>query len=184
MAVICSCQNNPPAQTIADSSTAKNDSLSKPPKISIEETTVQHQFLMVMKDTAGTVKETGNKLGILYGKIGACIKKCHMKMTGAPMAWYHKDSSLNLVEAGVPCDIKCAMPNTGIYNKEIAAGKAAVVHFFGPFELLPKGYDALNAWLKEHKKTATTDIWEVYVTDPTTLKDPYLVETDIYVGIQ
>jgi len=178
------CNNHQPEQKIAlKDSTPAADS-TKEPVISIEETTMKSMHLLVIKDTAQSTALIGPKLGADYGKIGKCMKACNAQMAGAPMASYNQQQAPFIFEAAVPFNIICPNPTGGVYNKEIKAGKAVVAHFFGPYELTVKGHAAIQAWLKKNHKTATGSSWEVYVTDPTTVKDPYLVQTDIYYTIQ
>lgn len=154
------------------------------PIINVEETTVKSMQIMTMKDSAKSTQEIGEKLGMIYGKIGECLKKCKMEMAGAPMAMYSSQTAPFYFEAGVPVAKKCDKPEAGMKNQEIKAGKAIVAHFFGPYEMTGKGYDAIVSWAKTNNKTLSGESWEVYIGDPVIIKDPYKVQTDIYMRIK
>ena len=157
----------------------------KEPIISVEESFIKDQVFLLLKDSAATTKEIGTKLGMLYGRIGEMMKKNNLVMTGAPAAFYNGQQPPLEFYAAVPVNRKNIVLKKadGFSIREIRAGKVAVAHFFGPYELMPKGYDALKEWMKKNNKTNTGGPWEVYVTDPSTVKDPYLVQTDIYFPI-
>lgn len=179
------CNNTPKVAASADTVTAKKDTVTvkdplKEPIISVEETTIKATHYMVVKDTAATEAQIAGKLGAAYGKIGACMKKCNLKMAGAPAAWYNQQKAPFIIEAAVATSTVCPAPENNIYLKEVKAGKGVVAHFFGPYSLTYKGHDAVEAWLKKNNKIASGPSWEVYVTDPATVKDPYSVQTDIY----
>jgi effector-binding domain-containing protein len=95
------------------------------------------------------------------------------------MAWYHTDKEPYILEAGIPVDKKPTATHPSITVKEIGPAKAVVVHFWGPYELTPQGYEKVRDWLKKNNKKAMGSPYDVYLTDPTTVNDPYKVQTDI-----
>ena len=75
------------------------------------------------------------------------------------------------------------------HDPELARVKInAEAHFFGPFQLLPQGYDAIKEWMKDNKKTAAGAAYEIYITDPIDKNgkpvDPYKIQTDIIFPIK
>jgi effector-binding domain-containing protein len=57
-----------------------------------------------------------------------------------------------------------------------------VAHFYGPYELTPKGYAAVEEWLKQHPDKVAAGpntSYDIYIGDPGVEKDPYKVLTDI-----
>jgi effector-binding domain-containing protein len=190
MAISCS-QKNPengtadslqtaPADSVANDSTAT----AREPIMNIEEIKTQDQNLMVMNDSAASSQEIGQKLGAIYGKIGACAAKCKMEVSGAPAAWYNGPSAPWAFTAGMPFKTKCNNPDKGISMKEVKGGKAVVVHFFGPYDMTGKGYEAGQNYIKEKNLVAGDAPYEVYIGDPGTEKDPYKVQTDIVFPIK
>jgi hypothetical protein len=156
-----------------------NDSISKQPTMTVEEKEVPAQILMVMEDSAKTPEEIGQKLGAIFGKIGECAGKCKMEGSGPPIAWYNGPKAPWTFVAGMPYTTKCAHPEAGISTKEIKAGKAVVVHFFGPYEMSEQAYIEGEKYLKEKGLTPSGPPYEVYVGDPELEKDPFKVQTDI-----
>lgn len=186
MAISCS-QKNPENGTADSLQTAPADSVvndststAREPVMNIEETTTQDQTLMVMNDSAASSQEIGQKLGAIYGKIGACAAKCKMEVSGAPAAWYNGPSAPWAFTAGMPFKTKCNNPDKGISMKEVKGGKAVVVHFFGPYNMTGKGYEAGQNYMKEKNLIAGDAPYEVYMVIPAQKKIPIKSRPTLY----
>ena len=161
----------------------------RPPIINIVDTVAPKMTVIYCKDSAGTFDRIGLKLGKIYGtKLPEYIKKNNLKTTGAPMAWYKNQKGPFFFEAGIPVNKAGSKPVKGVQIRQMNGGKALIVHFFGPFELLPMGYDAVKEWMKENKKTLAGPSYEMYITDPIDKNgkpvDPYKIKTDIVFPIK
>jgi hypothetical protein len=196
-----SCGNNnskEPGKTTKDSSKAtlkKEDEKvpettnNRPPIVNIVDTLTPKMTVIYSKDSAATFERIGLKLGNIYGaKLPEYIKKNNLKTTGAPMAWYSKYKAPYFFEAGMPVNNAGIKSVAGVQLREMNAGKAIVAHFFGPFNLLPQGYDAIKEWIKDNKKTVAGASYEIYITDPIDKDgkplDPYKIQTDIVFPIK
>ena len=161
----------------------------RPPIVNIVDTVSLKMTVIYCNDSAATFERIGLKLGKIYGgKLPEYIKKNNLKTAGAPMAWYTKQKAPFFFEAGIPVNKAGTKPVKGVQIRQLNAGKALIVHFFGPFELLPVGYDAVKDWMKENKKTLAGPSYEIYITDPIDKNgkpvDPYKVQTDIVFPIK
>ena len=161
----------------------------RPPIINIVDTVAPKMTVIYCKDSAATFDRIGLKLGKIYGtKLPEYIKKNNLKPAGAPMAWYKKQKAPFFFEAGIPVNKAGSKPVKGVQIRQLGAGKALIVHFFGPFEMLPLGYDAIKEWMKDNKKTAAGPSYEIYITDPIDKNgkpvDPYKIQTDIVFPIK
>ncbi|MFM6926135.1 MAG: GyrI-like domain-containing protein [Ferruginibacter sp.] len=161
----------------------------RPPIINIADTTAPKMIVAYCKDSAATFERISLKLGKIYGTILAeYIKKNNLKTAGAPMAWYKKQSTPFFFEAGIPVNKAGNKAVKNVRIRQLPAGKALIVHFYGPFEMLPQGYDAMKEWMKENKKTQAGPSYEIYVTDPIDKNgkpvDPYKIQTDIVFPIK
>jgi effector-binding domain-containing protein len=157
--------------------------------VNIVDTLTPKSIIIYAKDSAASFDRISMKLGNIYGiKLPQYIKKNNLKMAGSPMAWYKKDKAPYFFEAGVPVNKKGSKSVPGVLVREIAAGKAVIAHFYGPFELLPQGYDAIKEWIKDNKKTIAGAPYEIYITDPIDKNgkpvDPYKIQTDIVFPIR
>lgn len=163
---------------------AKAEPVMKPAIINIVDTISPKRLVLCIKDSAASFERIGMKLGQIYGvKLAEVLKKNNLKMDGAPMAWYKSEKAPFFFEAGVPVAKRPAKLSNGAYIKEIATDSAVVAHFYGPYELLSQGYDAIKERMKDSKKKASAAPYEIYIGDPMdkdgNMIDPYKVRTDI-----
>ena len=161
----------------------------RPPIINIVDTVAPKMTVIYCKDSAATFERISLKLGRIYGTtLPEYVKKNNLKTAGAPMAWYKKQKAPFFFEAGIPVNKAGTKSVKGVQIRQLSAGKALIVHFFGPFELLPQGYDAVKEWMKENKKTLAGPSYEIYITDPIDKNgkpvDPYKIQTDIVFPIK
>lgn len=161
----------------------------RPPIVNIVDTISQKMTVIYCSDSASSYERISLKLGKIYGvTLQEYIKKNNLKPAGAPMAWYKKQNAPFFFEAGIPVNKAGNKGVKGVKVRQLNAGKALVVHFFGPFELLPVGYDAVKEWMKENKKKPAGPSYEIYVTDPIDKNgkqvDPYKIQTDIVFPIR
>lgn len=169
-----------------DTSTEKTQPTAnkKPPVINIIDTVSIKRTIICLKDSAASMDRVGAKLGAIYGKVSKAVEEGKCKVTGAPMAWYRSEKAPYFFEAGMPVDKKPAKLPAGAVIKETGQEQVVVAHFFGPYELLSQGYDALKEWMTSHKKEAAGAPYEIYIGDPGIQKDPYKVQTDIVFPIK
>lgn len=190
---LTACNNNDTKREKTSTDTAKTTVTAKPTEkvptekpgiINIVDTITTKSIVIYMKDSATTFERISLKLGTIYGiKLGEVLKKNGLKMAGAPMAWYKSQKAPYFFEAGVPVNKKPTKLPAGVFVKEINADSAVIAHFYGPYNLLPQGYDALKEWMKEEKKMANGAPYEIYIGDPMDkdgkMIDAYKVRTDI-----
>ncbi len=161
----------------------------RPPIINIVDTLVPKRTIIFIKDSAANFERISLKLANIYGtKLPEYIKKNNLKTAGAPIAWYKKQKASYFFEAGVPVNKKGVKAVAAVQIRDMAAGKAVIAHFFGPFNLLPQGYDAIKEFMKDNKKVAAGAPYEIYITDPIDKDgkpvDPYKIQTDIVFPIK
>lgn len=154
------------------------------PKMEVEEKTTTAMNLLYIKTSAANFDEISKKLGSAYTNIGLFAKPLGIKMTGAPMAFYSGPDFPMKIEAAVPVDKLPPATQGSINTKQLMESHAVVVHFWGPYTLLPKAYDKIKEWMKANNKESNGAPYEVYIGDPVTVKDPYQVQTDIYQPIK
>jgi len=156
----------------------------KPAIINILDTVAPKRIVLYIKDSAKNFDRISIKLGAIYGvKLAEVLKKNGLKMAGAPMAWYKSQKAPFFFEAGVPVNKKPAKLPANVFVREMGADSITTAHFYGPYNLLGQGYDAIKDRLKDEKKTASAPPYEIYVDDAIDKNgkpvDPYRIRTDI-----
>jgi len=194
MIVLASCSNNTEEKKTepavkkeaspAQPATTAPAETRRPPIINITDTLSEKKLVLYMKDSAASVERISIKLPEILGfKLDAVIKKNKLTPTGRPMAWYNSTKAPYFFEAGIPVDKKPARQPSNVYIREIGVDSVTVAHFYGNYDQLPQAYEAVNYWLKSHKKTLRGKPYEIYIDDPSDkdgkMKDPYKVQTDV-----
>lgn len=156
----------------------------RPPIINITDTLSDKRLVIYMKDSAANEARISLKLAETLGfKLDAVIKKNKLHATGRPIAWYNTNKAPYFFEAGIPVDKKPAKQPANVYSREMGIDSVTIAHFYGNYNQLSLAYEALNDWLKSHKKTLKGKPYEIYIDDPTDkdgkMKDPYKVQTDV-----
>lgn len=152
--------------------------------INISDTVSPKRIVLYMKDSAKVFERISLKLGTIYGvKLADVLKKNNIKMAGAPMAWYKSQKAPYFFEAGVPVSKKPAKLPAGVFVREMNQDSVTMAHFYGPYNLLGQGYDAIKERMKDQKRTGNGAPYEIYIDDPVDKNgkpvDPYKVRTDI-----
>lgn len=162
----------------------ESSSTRKAPIINITDTATGKQIVLYIKDSASTSDRINAKLASAFKRsLPEEMRRNNLKLTGSPMAWYRSQKTPFFFEAGLPVDKKPAKLSKGFFIKSVGGDSALVAHFFGPYELTPVAYEALNDFLKTRKKKRTESPYEIYVGNAYDQKgkkiDPYRVQTDI-----
>lgn len=159
-------------------------STKKPPIINITDTVSPKMSVVYMKDSAATFERISIKLGQIYGvKLAQVFKQNKIKMAGQPMAWYKSTKAPYFFEAGIPVNKKPTKLSKGVFVRDLTADSVTVAHFYGPYDMISQGYDAVKERIKDQKRKSKAAPFEIYVTDPIDkngkMLDPYRVRTDI-----
>ena len=128
--------------------------------------------------------EIGNKLGPLYGEIGAVMNKNKLQMTGPVMAYYYSfDPDKVVMEAAIPV-AKQIKGEGRVIGKTTPKTKVLTVSFFGDYKYLSQAMPLVIAHMKANKLEWNGVESEAYVTDPTTVKEKIQVETVMHFHIK
>ena len=155
----------------------------KSPIINLVDSVAPRRIVLCIKDGAATFEGISLKLAQIYGgKLTEVFKLNALKPTGVPIHSYSTHKAPYFFEAGMPVSKRPTKLLPGVTVKDIPADSVIMAHFYGPYDLLNVGYDAVKEWMKDHKKRSTGTPYEIYIGDPIDNKgkpvDPYKVQTD------
>jgi effector-binding domain-containing protein len=71
-----------------------------------------------------------------------------------------------------------------IQSRTQKGGQVLIAHMWGPYDQVGQAYTQIENWLKENKRQAKEPSFEVYVNDPSAVKDPSEIQTDVYQPIE
>jgi AraC family transcriptional regulator len=151
-------------------------------KVDVEIKDVKKQSTLVIKQKV-KMAEISAELGKLLPKIHAYLGSKNITPLSAPMTHFKKTAADAFeIEAGfvVPEGTK---GEGEIVSSELPAGKAAFTVHVGPYDALPKTYEAMEAVLKTKGLQGKGSSWEFYVTDPGSTK-PEELKTEIYMPVE
>ncbi|MBC6489454.1 SRPBCC family protein [Flavihumibacter stibioxidans] len=153
-------------------------------RMTIEEITVPAFQVLTIMDTATVMGDIGPKLQKAYGEISDFLLKQNLDMAGMPMSWYYTEKEPFVLEAAIPVKSLPSATTGRVKFRKLPAGKAVIVHFYGPYEETGLAYDRIREWLTANNKKASGAPYDIYVDDPSTKKSMYDVRTDIVQSIE
>lgn len=153
-------------------------------KWTIEEIQTPAMQVITILDTAAVMGDVGPLLQKAYGELSKLSEQAAISMTGAPLAWYHTEHEPFVIEAAIPLEKAPKNTSGRIKWKTVPAGKAVVVHFYGPYEESMIAYERIQEWLQKNQKKAKGASYDIYVDDPATKSSMYEVRTDIVQPIE
>lgn len=113
-----------------------------------------------------------SRMKILYDELLVFIAKSGISLENRPIAIYHKLSDKRVVfELGIPID-EAVLPAGRIKVKTMPAGNNVVAEYYGSYDTLEDGHNAVQQWLMRYRRKVSGYPWELYVTDPTTEPNP------------
>jgi effector-binding domain-containing protein len=129
--------------------------------------------------------EVGQKIGSMFGQLFAFTAANNINMTGAPFAVYYSyDPNGNTsFEAGLPVPYG-TKGNDSILFKEYPAMKVVCTIYKGSYDNMSPVYTKIQEYMTINKLKSTGISWEVYLTDPSTVKDPNENRTMIYFPVE
>ncbi len=116
--------------------------------------------------------DISKKMSGLYKDLMVFVARSDLSMTNRPIAIYHQvDDKQVVFEVGIPVD-KEVQGAGKIQCKTMPAGNNVVADYYGSYDTLEDGHNAIQQWLERYRRTLRGYPWEIYVTDPTTEQDP------------
>lgn len=158
------------------------------PELKIEATTIGPMKMLTIKDSADE-SNISQKLGELYGQIGAVMKKQNLNMAGAPFAFYDHVQDLEggkmkfVLRAGITID-RAGKTDGRVEYSEMRGGNVVKGMHYGSYESTGISHDLMQKWMQENGKTIIGSPWETYVTDPMTVADTSKWLTEIYYPVK
>ena len=159
---------------------------SVPPTFKLGEFKVEElpsQIILGVLDSC-PASELGAKFGPIYGEIGAVMKKNKLAFVGPVMGYYYSYSPEKTVFEPAVAIAKEVKGDGRVKCRTMAKTKAVTVSFFGDYKYISKGWMAITDYLKANKLEQNGTPWEVYITDPTTVKDKLQIETKINIPVK
>ena len=138
----------------------------------IKSTTLQEQPTAVLRETV-PMKELRAFFSRAYSLVMSAAEQQHVQLAGPPFAMYRgMPTDVVDVEAGFPVAASFPGGDSGVTAGSLPAGRALEAMHVGPYETLPKTYEAIVAKMQAEGLTPGNAMWEYYLSDPAAEPDP------------
>jgi effector-binding domain-containing protein len=152
------------------------------PKIEVKDIAAQKALTIRVTAPSSAIMQ---KMGELYSKLFSHLGANNLQPAGVPFAVYYSyDPKGNTeFEVGVPIS-SVVTGSDEVKYKEYPAMKVISALHIGPYENVGPVYEAIMKYAKDNKLETQPASWEVYLTDPNTIKDPAKYQTLIYFALK
>jgi effector-binding domain-containing protein len=143
------------------------------------------EMLTISKLDSAALLDVAMKVAQTYSILGEEIESSGVETEGVPgQIMYNNDSANFKFECF--CAIK-KMPKTQLKQCKIVmleASNMLLYNFYGPYQELYKSYDSLRKYISENNLKQVGQVRELYITDPTSEKNPGKLLTRVMVPVR
>ena len=127
-------------------------------------------YISIMDSCA--LGDVSQRLNELYNELLVFGVKSGVAITTRPIAIYHRfNENWAVFEAGIP--VADNLPVSGhILYKTMPESNQVVAEYYGSYDTLEDGHNAVQQWLMRYRRKLSGYPWEMYVTDPAAEPDP------------
>ncbi|KGN35726.1 AraC family transcriptional regulator [Knoellia flava TL1] len=143
---------------------------------------LEQQAVAVVADVV-PMTEIADFVGEAFSSVMATTARQGVKVTGPPFTRYLGAPTTTVeVEAGFPTSA-FVRAEDDVRAGALPACRAVEAMHVGPYETLGRTYDEALRWAGEHGLSSGGDMWEEYLTDPTTAPDPATWRTRVLIPV-
>jgi effector-binding domain-containing protein len=114
-----------------------------------------------------------------FSTLASVLSSQRVAIGGPAFARYHGPPAANAdLEVGFATDGVVA-PDGDVEASSLPGGRVARLVHAGSFDLLATSWERLREWIRAQGLTPLTDLWEVYLTEPTPDMDPADLRTEL-----
>lgn len=154
-----------------------------PVKVQLEKTSFKDMSVLFINDTAVTTEAIKDVLGKGYGELMQFIHQNKLQPQKF-MAWYYSMQPPWPMDVAVETVSAPPKLSGRVQSRILKGGDVLIAHMWGPYDQVSNAYVKIENWLKENKRKAKGTPFEVYLNDPSAVKSPSEIRTDIYQPIE
>ena len=154
-----------------------------PVRIQLEKTSFDDLVILFISDTARQTQDIGPIFSKDYGELMIFAQQNQLKPKKF-LAWYHSVQPPWIMEIALETDKLPSTLNGRVKSRIEKGGEVLIAHMWGPYSELSQSYIQIDKWLKQNNRMARANPFEVYINDPSAVKDPSDIQTDIYQPLQ
>lgn len=144
------------------------------------------QPTVVVRATGLPMNELRDVFDRGYPAIATLISERQLGLAGSAFSRYDTVPGETVdLELGFPVETALTEPVTvhgqTLEPSTLPPGRVVKLSHFGGYDTLADSWAGLMTWVHEQGHESTVPIWEVYVTDPSTVADTAELRTDLFV---
>jgi effector-binding domain-containing protein len=144
----------------------------------IEAKTLTKHDLAAVKFRAA-VAEMPQQIGAAFDAVMEYLTRSGIQPEGPAAALYTMTSQEEVFDVVAGFLVAAPIEGDGhVVAVELPAGEVATTTHVGPYESLPRAYEAIQGWLAQQDRQPADTMWEEYLTGPET--PPAQTRTIIY----
>jgi effector-binding domain-containing protein len=135
--------------------------------------------ITMVAESPGTMDETGEIMGELFGKVMTEVAKQGLIPQGPPFSIYSEwDEAAGtfVITAGIVVD-RMGIKAGDVFPRKFEEWTGAVGKHTGPYEEMEPSYMKLEQYVKDNNLETTGEAIEIYLNDPMRVSDPNALET-------
>jgi effector-binding domain-containing protein len=130
------------------------------------------------------ITQIPSKMGQFFMELSVHFKKNGIVMTGPPFTLYH-DFGKDRIDMEVGFPVSKSQAGEGkIKPCTLPGGKVVTAIHVGPYDKIEKTYSQMQQWMSEKGFRPKNMMWENYLSDPQTVKDPEQYVTELFWPIE
>lgn len=123
-------------------------------------------------------------VGAAFSSVMAVAGRQGVAVTGPPFTRYRGAPTTSVeVEAGFPTS-SFVRSEDDVRPGELPACRAVEAMHVGPYDTLGRTYDEALRWAEDQGLSTGGDMWEEYLSDPTTEPDPATWRTRVLIPVE
>ena len=128
-----------------------------------------------------SLEDVPQRINDLYNELLIYGVRSGIDVTARPVAIYHRlDEKHSVFELAIPVIEMVTPASERIRYKTMHGRDHVVANYYGSYDTLEDGHNAIQQWLMRYRRKLAGYPWEMFVTDPTTESDPNKWLTRIY----
>ena len=127
------------------------------------------------------LEDVPQRINNMYNELLIFGLRSGIDVTARPVAFYHRlGEKLAVFELGIPVVEIVTPVSERVRYKTMHGCDHAVANYYGSYDTLEDGHNAVQQWLIRYRRKLAGYPWEMFVTDSTTEPDPNKWLTRIY----
>ena len=128
-----------------------------------------------------SLDDVSQRINDLYNELLIFGVRSGIDVTARPVAIYHRlDEKRSVFELGIPVVETTVSVSGRIRHKTMPGRNHVVANYYGSYDTLEDGHNAIQQWLMRYRRKLSGYPWEMFVTDPSAESDPNKWLTRIY----